>query len=131
MGKPGAKQGDRVVGIDTHVIMVPSPGGPVPTPTPMPFNAELSGDLSASVLIDNKAAAVKGSTGMNSPAHMPAGGPFQRPPSNRATVHAGSATVFFDNKAAARMGDAATTCNDPQDADSGTVIASGTVLIGG
>ena len=130
MDKPGAKQGDRIVGIDTHVIMIPSPGGPVPTPTPMPFNAELSGNLSASVLIEDKAAAVKGSTGTNSPAHVPTGGPFQRPPSNTATVHAGSATVFIDDKQAARLGDAATTCNDPKDAECGTVVASGTVLIG-
>ena len=130
MSKPGAKQGDRIVGLDTHVIMIPSPGGPVPTPTPMPFNAELSGNLSPSVFIEDKAAAVKGSTGMNSPAHMPAGGPFQRPPSNTATVQAGSSTVFIDDKEAARMGDAATTCNDPKDAERGTIVASGTVLIG-
>jgi len=37
-GKPAAKQGDLVVGIDTHIVMVPSPAGPVPTATPMPFS---------------------------------------------------------------------------------------------
>ena len=31
---PAAKQGDRVQAMDTHIVMVPSPGGPVPTPTP-------------------------------------------------------------------------------------------------
>ena len=35
---PAAKQTDRVVALDTHVIMVPAPGGAVPTPTPHPFN---------------------------------------------------------------------------------------------
>lgn len=34
VGKPAAKQGDRVVGVDTHIVMIPSPGGPVPTPVP-------------------------------------------------------------------------------------------------
>ncbi|XXT39298.1 hypothetical protein WMF13_40875 [Sorangium sp. So ce513] len=45
-GKPAAKQGDKVVGIDTHVVMLPSPGGPVPTPAPLPFSGTLNGDLS-------------------------------------------------------------------------------------
>ena len=129
MGTPAAKQDDKVVGVDTHVIMIPSPGGPVPTPMPMPFNGSLSGSLSTSVFIDNKAAAVEGSTAMNSPSHIPAGGPFQKPPSNQATVDDGSPTVFFDGKKAARMGDPAKTCNDPQDAPNGVVIATGTVLL--
>jgi uncharacterized Zn-binding protein involved in type VI secretion len=130
MGVPAAKQGDQVVGVDTHVIMIPSPGGPVPTPMPMPFNGQLQGNLSSSVMIDNKAAAVKGSTAPNQPQHIPAGGPFQNPPSNQATVDDGSSTVMFDNKPAARMGDPAKTCNDPTDAPNGVIIATGTVLIG-
>lgn len=130
MGVPAAKQGDQVVGVDTHVIMIPSPGGPVPTPMPMPFNGQLQGSLSSSVMIDNKAAAVKGSTAPNNPPHIPAGGPFQNPPSNQATVDDGSSTVMFDNKPAARMGDPAKTCNDPTDAPNGVIIATGTVLVG-
>lgn len=130
MGKPAAKQGDRVVAIDKHVIMIPSPGGPVPTPTPMPFSGQVSGSLSSSVFIDSKPAAVRGSTAMNQPAHLPLGGPFQKPPSNQGTVDSGSDTVLFDNQKAARMGDLVKTCNDPQDAPNGTIIASSTVLIG-
>jgi hypothetical protein len=76
MGKPAAKQGDKVVSIDTHVVTTPSPGGPVPTPTPIPFNGVLSGNLSSSVLIENKPAATEGSTADNTPAHLPAGGAF-------------------------------------------------------
>ena len=97
---------------------------------PMPFVGKLSGALSATVKIDNKSAAVKGSTAQNQPQHIPAGGPFQSPPANQATVDAGSATVRFDNQQAARMGDAAKTCNDPTDAPNGVVIAAGTVIIG-
>jgi uncharacterized Zn-binding protein involved in type VI secretion len=130
MGAPGAKQDDEVIGLDTHIIMIPSPAGPVPTPMPMPFVGKLSGALSATVKIDNKSAAVKGSTADNQPQHIPAGGPFQNPPSNKATVKAGSATVKFDGKDAARLGDTADTCNDPQDAPNGVIVAAGTVLIG-
>lgn len=32
MGQPAAKMGDKVVGMDIHIVMIPSPGGPVPTP---------------------------------------------------------------------------------------------------
>lgn len=130
MGQPAAKQGDGVVGVDTHVLMVPSPAGPVPTPTPMPFAGQLDGALSANVVIENKAAAVKGSTASNTPAHVPAAGPFQRPPSNRGTIDVGSALVLINGKAAARSGDPALTCNDPADAPNGTVVATGTVLFG-
>jgi uncharacterized Zn-binding protein involved in type VI secretion len=130
MGQPAAKQGDTIVGLDTHVVLVPSPAGPVPTPTPMPFRGQLDGGLSGDVVIEGQAAAVKGSTASNSPAHVPAAGPFQKPPSNKGTVDAGSATVLLNGKAAARAGDAALTCNDPGDAPNGTVMAAGSVLVG-
>ncbi len=61
---------------------------------------------------------------------MPQGGPFQSPPSNRATVEVGSATVRINGQAAARNGDPADTCNDPADLPVGTVMAVGRVMIG-
>jgi uncharacterized Zn-binding protein involved in type VI secretion len=130
MNQPAAKQGDAVVGIDTHVLMVPSPAGPVPTPTPMPFSGQLDGALSSDVVIEDQSAAVKGSTASNTPAHVPTAGPFQKPPSNKGTIDAGSTTVLINGKPAARSGDAALTCNDPGDAPNGTVIATSTVLVG-
>ncbi len=130
MGSPAAKKGDSVVSLDTHVIMIPSPGGPVPTPIPMPFSGKLSGDLSSTVMIDAQPAAMKGSTAENSPAHIPAGGPFQKSPSNKATVQKGSSTVFIDDKQVARLGDPAITCNDPADAPNGSIIAGGTMFVG-
>lgn len=117
--------------IDTHVMLVLSPAGPVPTPAPMPFSGQLSGELCSSVFIDDEPAAVEGSKAVNSPAHVPGAGPFQRPPSNEASIHRGSSRVFFDGRAAARMGDPAMTCNDPEDTPNGTVVADGTVLVGG
>ena len=129
-GKPAAKQGDSVIAVDTHIVMIPSPGGPVPTPLPSPFNGKLMSELSTDVLIEDKGAATKGSKATNSAPHVPAGGPFQNPPTNSGTVQTGSGTVLINDKAAARMGDTAMTCNDPSDAPNGTVIGAGTVQVG-
>ncbi|HEX7182494.1 MAG TPA: PAAR domain-containing protein [Thermoanaerobaculia bacterium] len=131
MGQPAAKQGDQVMATDTHIIMIPSPSGAVPTPLPHPFNGMLDGSLSSDVNVEGKPAAVQGSTATNTPSHVPQGGPFQKPPSNRATVQLGSGTVFINGKPAARNGDKAMTCNDPADLPAGTIVAAGTVFIGG
>jgi uncharacterized Zn-binding protein involved in type VI secretion len=130
VGKPAAKQGDAVVGTDTHILMVPSPGGPVATPTPMPFTGQLDGDLATDVVCEGAPLATEGSTATNQPAHVPTAGPFQTPPSNQAKVQTASATVFACGKAVARAGDTAVTCNDPVDAPNGTIVAAGTVLVG-
>jgi len=34
MGQPAAKQGDQVVGVDTHIVVVPGSPAPVPLPHP-------------------------------------------------------------------------------------------------
>jgi len=76
------------------------------------------------------AAATVDSTATNTPSHIPQGGPFQSPPSNKGTIKMGSTTVKINGKDAARNGDMAETCNDPSDMPVGTVIAVGTVMIG-
>ena len=81
--------------------------------------------------IEGKAAAVEGSTATNKPAHVPQGPSFQSPPADKATIQKGSSSVKINGKAAARSGDIALTCNDPADLPAGTVVASGTVMIGG
>jgi uncharacterized Zn-binding protein involved in type VI secretion len=118
--------------MDTHIVMVPSPGGPVPTPTPgHPFMGLIDGGLSRNVTIMGMAAATVNSTATNQPPHIPIGGPsFQIPPTNRATIMQGSATVFINGLPAARQGDPALTCDDLVPAPHGQVIATGTVLIG-
>ncbi|MEW6231990.1 MAG: PAAR domain-containing protein [Chloroflexota bacterium] len=131
MGQPAAKQGDQIVATDTHIIMIPSPGGPVPTPLPHPFSGILDGNLSPNVKIMGRPAAIVGSTATNTPPHIPQGGPFQRPPGNRGTIIQGSATVRINGKGGARNGDQAMTCNDPADLPIGRVVAVGTVFIGG
>ena len=131
MGQPAAKQGDRIMATDTHLIMVPSPGGPVPTPLPHPFNGILNGSLSTNVKVMGLPAATVGSTATNTPPHIPQGGPFQKPPTNQGKIIMGSTTVKINGKMAARNGDTAQTCNDPVDLPIGKVIAMGTVFIGG
>jgi len=127
---PAAKQGDKIIASDIHIVMIPSPGGPVSTPLPHPFTGIIDGNLSQDVKIMGLSAATVGSTASNIPPHVPQGGPFQNPPSNKATIKIGSTTVKINGKMAARVGDTAMTCNDPSDLPTGTVIAAGTVLIG-
>jgi len=132
MGQPAAKQGDKVLATDTHIVMVPSSGPPVPTPLPHPFVGIVNGGLSSDVKIMGMPAATVDSTADNTPAHIPTppGTTFQKPPSNKATIKMGSPTVKINGKMAARNGDTAMTCNDPADLPSGKVIAAGTVFIG-
>jgi len=130
VSKPAAKMGDKVVATDTHIILVPSPGGPVPTPTPLPFTGTISSNVSQNVFIEGKPAATVNSVALNTPLHIPAGGPFQKPPTNQGKIIMGSTGVFINDKPAARQGDQAITCNDPVDAPIGTVMAVGKVFIG-
>lgn len=132
MGQPAAKQGDQINANDTHIVMVPSPSGSVPTPLPHPFTGIINGGLSSDVNIMGMPAATVDSTADNTPPHIPTspGVSFQAPPSNKATIKVGSGTVNINGKAAARNGDTADTCNDPADQPLGQVIAQGTVFIG-
>lgn len=129
MGQPAAKQGDRVTATDIHLIQPPGPSSPVPTPHP--FSGIIDGALSSDVKIGGMAAATVNSTATNTPPHIPIGGTFVKPPSNKATIIKGSATVRINGKSAARSGDTAMTCNDPVDQPVGTVVAVGRVMIGG
>jgi uncharacterized Zn-binding protein involved in type VI secretion len=132
MGQPAAKQGDRIIATDTHIVMVPSSTGTVPTPLTHPFAGLISGNLSRNVNIMSLPAATVDSTADNIPPHIPTppGTAFQKSPANKATIKLGSATVKINGKMAARNGDTAETCNDPVDSPVGQVIAVGTVFIG-
>jgi uncharacterized Zn-binding protein involved in type VI secretion len=129
MGQPAAKQGDQITATDTHLIQ--PPGTAPPVPTPHPFTGIIDGSLSSDVKIMSRPAATVNSTATNTPPHIPIGGMFVKPPSNRATIVLGSTSVFINRKPAARNGDKALTCNDPVDLPVGTVVAVGTVNIGG
>ena len=128
MGLPAAKQGDRIVATDMHLIQPPGPTPPVIVPHP--FNGTIDGSLSGDVKIEGKAAAIVGSTATNTP-HIPTGGTFLNPPLNKGQIIKGSVTVFINGKASVRSGDVAQTCNDPVELPVGTVQAVGKVYIGG
>jgi uncharacterized Zn-binding protein involved in type VI secretion len=128
MGKPAAKQNDKVTATDTHIVLAPAGSK---SPVSLPFQGILNGGLSSDVKIMGMPAATAGSTAQNQPPHVaPPPSTFDKPPSNKGTIKAGSATVKINGKAAARDGDVAETCNDPADLPAGKVVATGTVSIG-
>lgn len=133
MGQPAANGTSMAVAVDTHIVLVPSPGGPIPTPLPHPFQGQMSSGLVSTVRIAGQPAATVGSVANAQPPHLPTppGTAFQAPPSNRGTVHLGSLTVMIGGQPAARHGDPVRTCNDPSEAPIGQVIAPNpTVLVG-
>ena len=111
MGAPAAKAGDRIVAMDIHIELVPTPLGEVPMPIPNPFEGIIDGNLSENVQIMGMPAATAGSTATNDPAHMilPPGDTFEVPPENTGEIMMGSATVLINGKPAARAGDIAQT----------------------
>jgi len=129
MGPPAARQGDRITAVDTHLIQ--PPGTAPPVPVPHPFNGIIDSGVSHNVTIGGAFAATVDSTATNTPPHIPIGGTFVAPPTNKATIIAGSTTVTINGKPAARAGDQARTCNDPVELPVGTVAAAGQVFIGG
>jgi len=113
MGKPAARMGDAIVNAaDIHVVLVPSPGGPVPTPQPFPFHGKIMLNVSQNVRINGRPAVMLGSMAQNIPPHIPQSGVFQVPPTNLGRVTSGSAAVRINGKAAARAGDYCETCHD-------------------
>jgi len=134
MGQPAANGNSTVVGVDTHIVMVPTPGGPVPTPLPHPFQGTFGSGLAMTVKICGAPAVIEGSVANASPPHLPTppGAAFQKPPANRGTAsNFGSMTVKIAGAKAYRVGDPVTTCNDPADVPVGQIVGASTVMIGG
>jgi uncharacterized Zn-binding protein involved in type VI secretion len=128
MGPPAARHGDSITAIDMHLIQ--PPGTAPPVMVPHPFSGIIDGAVSPNVTIGGAAAATVGSTATNTPPHIPIGGTFVIPPTNQATIIAGSNSVTINGKGAARSGDRSRTCDDTG-AIGGTVVAAGQVFIGG
>jgi hypothetical protein len=124
MPQPAARQNDPVMGTDIHILLVPSPGGPVPTPTPLPFAGQLVSALSTDVFVNGLPAATQNSVAQNMPPHIaPPPSTFQKPPTNSGKVVTGSPTVQVNGKPMARLGDPVMTCNDPVDAPTSSITA--------
>ena len=135
MGKPGAKKMDQIVSVtpgDVHIIMIPSPAGPVPTPLPHPCASMIKDKVKKKVKVMGQPGAVKGSKSKHTPPHIPQGGPFQKPPANAGEIFTGSANVKYEDADAAMLGDTGKMCADPADAPVGKVIGTAAlVLVGG
>jgi uncharacterized Zn-binding protein involved in type VI secretion len=133
MPQPAARETDPVVGIDTHIVMVPSPGGPVPTQMPIPFSGKLQDKLSDNVLINGlKAATVDSIAKTTELEHMPPPSTtYQVTPNYQGNVTRGSESVLVNGNKLARVGDPVSTCNDmgaPE--DSAIVSGSTNVMVG-
>jgi uncharacterized Zn-binding protein involved in type VI secretion len=127
MPQPAARQNDQVTGMDMHILLVPSPAGPVPTPTPLPFSGRLMSGLSTDVFVNGLPAATVGSIAQNLPPHLPPPGTsFSKPPTNIGRVVIGSSFVLVNGKQMARVGDSVATCNDPVDAPTSTIATGST-----
>lgn len=111
MGAAAVVMGDQVTG-QCAGHQIPGPvGSPIPGP-PLPFAAPLLQGLASTVTIGGKPAAVKGSSGTNTPPHVglhPSDSKFA-PNLQEAQVVAGSSSVTFDGKAAAYSGCSVTAC---------------------
>lgn len=133
MGQPAARAGSMVISTDIHIVLVPTPGGPVPIPLPHTFVGQMSSGLVQTVLIGGQPAANLGTLAANQPPHLvtPPGTSFTRPPTNQARMLLGSMSVRVGGQPAMRNGDMAFTCNDPADLPVGRVLApSPTVTFG-
>jgi RHS repeat-associated protein len=106
-----AKHLDPIMGIDTHIVMIPTPtGAPIPTPLPNPYvgmvwdPADYSLIGGASVYINGSPRAQAGTAGKQLVPHVPMGGPLAPQPSGESEVFMGSATVSVDGDAQSYLG---------------------------
>jgi uncharacterized Zn-binding protein involved in type VI secretion len=118
-----ATKGDKIVGTDTHIVMVPNPGGATPTPLPHPFQGTID-DGCSKFTLNGRPIAVAGCSGTNDRPHTPTppGTSFQKPPSNKARIITSAMPLIeIDGKPVVVEGSPAITCNDPVDAPASMV----------
>jgi len=116
-----------VVGLDTHIIMIPSINGEVPTPIPHPFTGQLKEKLEDCVKIGYKKVAVKGSVAKHGTGHIPQGPRFQSQPKNKGEITGGTEpSVKVKGKEIAVLGSSVSTCSDVGERENSKVIAAGT-----
>jgi RHS repeat-associated protein len=153
MSLTGAKWGDLVFGIDLHLVMVPTPTGPIPTPLPHAFVGivfdpggaaiaaamrRLSGGGGGGVRINGMIAAPTGTTVRTLTPHVPtppgaAFAPSDRP-ANEGMIVSGSKTVSIAGGAGGRMTSLVTSCGYPLNLPTSVCMAvprGAPVLIGG
>ncbi len=128
-GKQIAVEGNQVVGMDTHIMVVPAGTSTANVPLPHPFIGKLKDGLSDNVKIKDKKCATKDSVAKHDDStHMQLPGTikFQKNPKKEGKVTGGtSSKVKINGKEAAVIGSQVTTCNDVGMQNNSTVIAPG------
>ena len=128
-GRQIAVQNDKVMGFDTHIMVVPSGSGTTTVPLPHPFIGKISDKVSEDVKIGNKGAAVKGSKAKHDDSmHMQLPGTikFQNNPKKEGEVTGGTVSkVKVDGKEVAVIGSQVTTCNDMGMQNNSVIMAAG------
>src|SRR4051812_35981102 len=114
-----AKFGDPVLGLDIHMVMVPTPAGPVPTPLPHPFICVVFDPMGAAVgggirgvfgggglVLVNGFAAGNPGMGVRGQPHVPTPPGLTFAPNDvpdfQGTIVTGSKTVSFAGSSAGR-----------------------------
>lgn len=128
-GKQIAVEGDKVMGMDTHIMVVPAGNTTTTVPLPHPFIGKLKDKLAKDVTIKDKKCAVKDSVAKHDDSmHMQLPGTikFQNNPKKEGKVTGGtSSKVKIEGKEAAVIGSQVTTCNDMGMQNNSTIIAMG------
>ncbi|MBQ8680600.1 MAG: hypothetical protein IJ530_12700 [Treponema sp.] len=128
-GKQIAVQGDKVMGFDTHIMVVPSGSGTTTVPLPHPFIGKLKDELSKDVKIKDKNAATKDSVAKHDDSmhlQLPGTIKFQNNPKKEGKVTGGtSSKVKINGKETAVIGSQVTTCNDVGAQNNSAIIAPG------
>ena len=128
-GKQIATKDDKVMGFDTHIMVVPAGTSTANVPLPHPFIGKISDKVSDDVKIKDKGVAVKGSKAKHDDSmHMQLPGTikFQNNPKKEGEVTGGTGSkVKVNGKEVAVIGSQVTTCNDMGMRNNSTIIAVG------
>lgn len=128
-GKQIATKDDKVMGMDTHIMVIPAGMSTATTPLPHPFIGKINDKVSDDVKIKDKGVAVKGSKAKHDDSmHMQLPGTikFQNNPKKEGEVTGGTGSkVKVNGKEVAVIGSQVTTCNDMGMRNNSTIIAVG------
>lgn len=112
---------DPVMGVDIHIVMIPTPAGPVPTPLPHPFVGMIMDPMDyvpkvgATVMVNKTPRGNSTTAGMlGTKVHIPMGGPFQMAPTigHDSNNFFGSPRVTADGSYFSASGFMVMSCND-------------------
>ncbi len=128
-GKQLAAEGNKVMGFDIHMMVIPSGNGTATVPLPHPYIGKLNDKLSDNVRINNHDAATKGSKSKHdNPVHLQLPGTikFSKNPNKIGEVTGGTGKKLkINGKEAAVIGSMLTTCNDIGMKNNSVILAPG------